>query len=99
MKTVFSIVLAVLVLVVATRAQSDTITASELLAGLNSEDRWLTFSGDYSGQRHSPLRQITPFNVSELKERWVFDSKLPIAGRGTESTPLFFDRRLYVTGL
>ena len=35
--------------------------------------------------------------MAELKEQWVFDSKLP--GRGTEATPLYFDGRLYVTGL
>jgi DinB family protein len=28
---------------------------------------WLTYSGSYSGQRHSALRQITPANVAGLK--------------------------------
>jgi alcohol dehydrogenase (cytochrome c) len=74
------------------------IQPSDLLAGFTSAERWLTFSGDYSGQRHSPLSQITPDNVGNLKEQWVFDSALPVAGRGTESTPLFLGGRLYVTG-
>ena len=29
-------------------------------------DAWLTYHGDYSGQRHSKLTQITPENVSRL---------------------------------
>ncbi len=93
-------VLFVLVCAVWTHAQTgvDTIRSSDLVAGLSNAGHWLTFSGDYSGQRHSPLSQITPGNVANLKERWVFDSTLPVAGRGTESTPLFFGGRLYVTG-
>ncbi len=91
-----------LVLVGAALVQAQTsvehIAQSDLLTGFKNAERWLTFSGDYSGQRHSPLSQITPSNVANLKEQWVFDSKLPVAGRGTESTPLFFGGRLYVTG-
>ena len=64
----------------------------------HAQGGWTTFSGDYTGQRHSPLSQITPANVGNLKEQWVFDSTLPVAGRGTEATPLFFGGRLYLTG-
>ncbi len=83
------------------RAQkgAGTIAPADLLAGLTNPERWVTFSGDYSGQRHSPLTQITPSNVGALKEQWAFDSRLPVGNRGTEATPLFFDGRLYVTGL
>lgn len=76
----------------------DTIAPSDLIAGLKN-DRWLTFSGDYTGQRHSPLNQITPANVAGLQEQWTFDSGLPVGNRGTEATPLFFGDRLYLTGL
>jgi len=77
----------------------DTVARADLLAGLKSADRWITFSGDYTSQRHSPLNQITPSNVAGLKEQWAFDSDLPVGNRGTEATPLFFGGRLYVTGL
>jgi glucose dehydrogenase len=40
------------------------ITGNDLLAGLNTEGSWLTYSGDYSGRRHSPLTQITPDTVA-----------------------------------
>ena len=36
------------------------VTAADIRAGLADPTRWLTFSGDYTGQRHSPLTQITP---------------------------------------
>ena len=90
-----------LVLAAPMRAQSGAaaIAPADLLAGLTKPERWVTFSGDYSGQRHSPLTQISPSNVGELKEQWAFDSRLPVGNRGTEATPLFFDGRLYVTGL
>ena len=83
------------------RGQSrvDTIAPTELVAGLRNAERWVTFSGDYTGQRHSPLTQISPSNVAGLKEQWVFDSGLPVGNRGTEATPLFFGGRLYLTGL
>jgi len=35
-------------------------------------DAWPTYHGDYSGQRHSTLSQITPDNVSQLSLAWAF---------------------------
>src|SRR5438067_953261 len=35
-------------------------------------DSWPTYHGDYSGQRHSALTQITPANVSQLALAWAF---------------------------
>jgi glucose dehydrogenase len=81
------------------QTRTDTIAQADLVAGLKNAERWVTFSGDYTGQRHSPLNQLTPTNVAGLKEQWAFDSNLPVGNRGTESTPLFFGGRLYVTGL
>ena len=78
--------------------QGPRIDAGDLRDGLKGSG-WLTFSGDYSGARHSPLSQITPSNVAALQEQWRFDSKLPVGNRGTEATPLFFGGSLYLTGL
>ncbi|MBC2669015.1 pyrroloquinoline quinone-dependent dehydrogenase [Novosphingobium piscinae] len=33
---------------------------------------WPTYGHDKGGQRHSPLRQITPRNVAALKPAWVY---------------------------
>src|SRR3984957_13781647 len=75
------------------------ITDQDLLGGLKNPSRWLTFSGDYNGQRHSPLKQLTPQNVAGLVPQWIFQTDIPgMAGRGIENTPLVVDGILYVTG-
>ena len=53
---------AVAMFAIATGAQQDPVpgaTFQDLLEGLKHPSRWLTYSGDYTGQRHSPLTQIT----------------------------------------
>jgi alcohol dehydrogenase (cytochrome c) len=72
------------------------VTSAEILGGLPADgSRWLTFGGNYSNQRHSPLKQITPENVSRLVPKWTFQT-------GTlgnfETTTLLRDNILYVTG-
>ncbi len=74
------------------------VASSDILAGLTEPSRWLTFSGDYSGRRHSPLTQLTPANVHRLAAQWTFQSGTITRGRGFESTPLALDGVLYVTG-
>ena len=67
------------------------VTAKDLLDGLKNAGRWLTYSGDYTGQRHSPLTQITPANVSRLTSQWTFQAEgMPVA-RGFEGTPLMME--------
>jgi PQQ-dependent dehydrogenase (methanol/ethanol family) len=55
---------------------------------------WLTYNGNESGNRYSPLKQISTANVSSLKLKWVF----PIQHFGLETTPLAAAGVLYVTG-
>ena len=75
------------------------VTAADIAAGLADPTRWLTFSGDYSGARHSPLKQITPRNVASAQgPQWTFQSGTYARGRGFETTPLALDGVLYVTG-
>jgi len=74
------------------------VTAADIRAGLADPTRWLTFSGDYTGQRHSPLTQITPRNVGSLSPQWTFQTGSYARGRGFETTPLAVDGVLYVTG-
>jgi alcohol dehydrogenase (cytochrome c) len=72
------------------------VTSADILGGLPADgSHWLTFGGNYSNQRHSPLTQITPANVSRLVPQWTFQT-------GTlgnfETTSLLRDNVLYVTG-
>ena len=78
--------------------QQDGPTYQDILAGLSDPERWLTYSGDYSGQRHSPLSQITPENVAGLRPVWTFQTGVTTRGRGFETSPLADGGVLYVTG-
>src|SRR5258705_12019128 len=82
------------------RAQegSTLITSQHLLNGLKNPAAWLMYSGDYSGQRHSPLKQITPENAKRLAAQWTFQTETTARGRGFEATPLIIDGVLYSTG-
>jgi alcohol dehydrogenase (cytochrome c) len=55
---------------------------------------WLTYSGNYQGHRFSPLREITPANVSDLRVRWAY--QFP-NGR-TEVSPIVAEGIMYITG-
>ena len=80
-------------------APSPAITTQDLRDGLKNPARWLTFSGDYTGQRHSPLAQLTPQNVTGLVPQWLFQTDVPgFPGRGLETSPLIVDGVIYVTG-
>jgi len=84
--------------IVAQETSPPRVTARDLLDGLKDPTRWLLYSGDYSGRRHSPLTQITPENVHRLAAQWAFQTETTARGRGFESTPLVVDGVLYVTG-
>jgi len=56
---------------------------------------WTTYSGDFTGQRHSPLTQITPANVGELRPVWTFQTS--VLGKW-EASPLVVDGVIYATG-
>jgi PQQ-dependent dehydrogenase (methanol/ethanol family) len=74
------------------------ISNRDLLDGFKNPARWLLYSGDYTGQRHSPLTQIAPDNVSRLTPQWAFQADTIATGRGFESTPLVVDGVIYLTG-
>jgi alcohol dehydrogenase (cytochrome c) len=55
---------------------------------------WLTYSGGYASQRHSPLTQVTPGNVRNLELKWILPNQVFGAW---QSTPLVVDGIMYVT--
>ena len=81
-------------------AHAQQIGANDLLRGLSSPSRWLTYSGDYTSKRHSPLTQITPDNVAHLTPLWTFEAGVGAGFRDKfEATPIAIDGNLYLTGL
>ena len=71
------------------------VTSKDLLDGLTNPSRWLIYSGDYSGQRFSPLTQITPSNAGQLAAQWTFQTGVV---NKFEATPIVLDGVLYITG-
>jgi alcohol dehydrogenase (cytochrome c) len=56
-------------------------------------DSWLTYHGNYNGQRHSPLTQITAANVGQLKEVWRFST----GPQQIKGTPILVNGIMYIT--
>ena len=56
---------------------------------------WKIWGGDPAQTHFSPLTQITPANVGQLKPVWVYNPGT--TGRGWENTPLLIDGLLYIS--
>ena len=77
-----------------TSAQSQ-VSYERLLGAAHEPQNWLTYSGGYSGWRHSGLDQINAANASRLGLQWTFQ----VGDLGQfETTPLVVDGILYGTG-
>lgn len=57
-------------------------------------DSWPTYHGDYTGQRHSRLTQITPANVHQLTVAWAFQTGL---GAAVKASPILVNGVIYLT--
>lgn len=57
-------------------------------------DNWVTYAGDYSGRRHSALKQITVENAGSLAPQWVHH--IPKAN-ALRTNPVVYDGVMYVT--
>ena len=68
--------------------------SDRLLHASDEPQNWLTYSGSYSSQRYSPLKQIDPANVKNLELKWVFQAQ---SLQKFETTPLVVDGIMYVT--
>jgi alcohol dehydrogenase (cytochrome c) len=69
------------------------VTQSDLLQK-QLTDNWISYNGDYTGQRYSSLTQITPGNVGHLAAQWVFH--IGDIG-GLEVTPVVVAGIMFVT--
>ena len=70
------------------------VTFERLLNSSKESQNWLTYSGDYSGRRFSPLDQINTTNARSLAAKWVYQTA---ATGKLETTPLVADGILYAT--
>src|SRR5438045_5836609 len=71
------------------------VTFERLLNSTKEPQNWMTYSGNYSGNRFSGLDQISTRNVHSLVPKWVY--QLGSTGK-LETSPLEVDGILYATG-
>src|SRR3954467_6655592 len=77
------------------RVAAQQITTKDVSDGFANPARWLSYSGDYTGQRFSPLKQIAATNVEQLAAQWTFQTGV---ANKFEATPIVIDGTLYATG-
>mgnify|MGYP001827852227 CR=1 FL=1 len=70
------------------------ITSQRIEQAAAEPGNWLTYSGQYNGQRFSRLKQITPDNVKNLQVKWI--RQFPIT-EFFETTPLVVDGVMFIT--
>jgi len=70
------------------------VLAAVLGAVLAAQDSWPTYHGDFSGQRHSKLTQITPENVRQLTLAWAFQTGQT---QQIKATPILVNGIIYIT--
>src|SRR5262249_20799197 len=73
---------------------SAQVTYDRLRNTAQEPQNWLTYSGSYSGHRHSLLKQIDAANAKDLALQWVFQAR---SLNHFEATPLVVDGVMYVT--
>ncbi len=74
-----------------------------VLGAAAADGGWPAYGGDAGGTRYSALTQITPANVAELTQAWVY--RTGGLGQGVkdwdrsafEATPILYDGTLYLT--
>lgn len=79
------------------------LLSTTALAAPTMDAGWPAYGGDAGGTRYSPLTQIGPENVADLKVAWVF--RTGEMGQGVkdfrrsafEATPILHDGTLYLT--
>jgi len=87
--------LVVAVLLVAASYRLDAqVTSDRILRAAEEPQNWLTYSGGYSSQRYSLLKQIDTSNVKNLELKWMFQNQ--VFGPW-ETSPLVVDGVMYLT--
>jgi alcohol dehydrogenase (cytochrome c) len=68
------------------------VSFDRILRANEEPQNWLTHSGSVLGQRYSQLTQITPGNVKNLEQQWIFQAR---SLEKFEATPLVVDGVMY----
>src|SRR6187397_3097856 len=86
-------ILAVTVVLAAATLQAQSqVTFDRILHGDREPQNWLSYSGTLMNQRYSGLTQITPANVKNLQQQWIWQAR---SLEKFEATPLVIDGVMY----
>jgi alcohol dehydrogenase (cytochrome c) len=88
-RSTFALLLAAASLSLPSQAQ---VSNDRLVHAADAPQDWLSYSGSYMSQRYSALDQITPANVANLEQKWIFQAR---SLEKFEATPLVVDGVLY----
>ena len=68
------------------------VSFDRLLRSSDTPQDWLNYSGGFLSQRYSGLDQITPGNVKNLEQKWIFQAR---SLEKFEATPIVADGVMY----
>jgi alcohol dehydrogenase (cytochrome c) len=71
------------------------VSPQRLVDAAGTPESWLMYSGDYSSQRHSSLREINRRNVGRLELKWML--QMSTVEGIVETTPLVVDGVMFLT--
>src|SRR5215468_1982458 len=83
--TVFACAAAIVAWTYAAAGQQRSLQKRPAPAAATATGDWPTYGHDPGGMRFSPLTQLTPANVANLKVAWVYHMKP--AGAATSTAP------------
>jgi alcohol dehydrogenase (cytochrome c) len=71
---------------------SAQVSFDRLVRASDTPQDWLSYSGSYLSQRYSALDQITPGNIQNLEQKWIFQAR---SIEKFEASPLVVDGVMY----
>jgi alcohol dehydrogenase (cytochrome c) len=92
-KKLMTLAVAVLLLTASYRLDAQ-VTSDRILRAADEPQNWLTYSGGYSSQRYSLLKQIDTSNAKNLELKWMVQNQ--VFGPW-ETSPLVVDGIMYLT--
>ena len=72
----------------------EPVTAAMLESGLEDPTQWLLYGGNYANYRHSPIEELTPEAVPNLRVAWSFPTG---TDRQFEVSPVVYDGIMYIS--
>src|SRR5580704_3504975 len=71
---------------------SAQVSFDRLVRASDTPQDWLSYSGSYLSQHYSALDQITPGNIQNLEQKWIFQAR---SIEKFEASPLVVDGVMY----